>query len=328
MTESPSTTLQGLTDLCTPWCIHVAVTLKIAEHISAGHGQIDDLAREAHCDAYCLQAMLRHLVNKGVFDETESGTFALNDVSMLLLDPGWRIGLDLEGIGGRMAHAWGTMLEYVQTGSAAYSQRFGLSFWEDLNAHPQIAASFDALIGPTGHGTPDANFEIQGGWQNVHTVADVGGGTGAMLAEILRLHSTLRGILIDLPATVARASEIFKPAGVDDRASISGQSFFDPLPGGADIYYLKNIINDWPDRETAALLTRCAEAARPSGRVILLSGVRPDGTRSPLTIEMVLVAGKHRTLSEFRQLATAAGLRVTSAEHSGRYFIVECKPIQ
>jgi SAM-dependent methyltransferase len=322
MSEAANT-LQQLTDL--HHGAFVAVTLKIAEHISSGHQQLDGLAREAQCDAYVLQAMLRHLVNKGVFVETQPGTFANNDVSKLLVDPGWRIGLHLDGIGGRMAHAWGTMLEYVMTGEPAYSQRFGLPFWEDLNAHPEVSASFDALIGPTGHGTPDANFEIPGGWEQVTTVADVGGGTGTMLAAILRLHPNLQNS-IDMPATVARSKNTFDSTGIAERVRTSGQSFFDPLPRGADVYYLKNIINDWPDKDTMALLKRCAEAARPNGRVILLSGVSPDGTRSPLTIEMVLLAGKHRSLGEFRELATTAGLEVTSAEHSGRYFVVECRP--
>ena len=28
--------LWSLSDLCTPWCVHVVVTLRIAEHIAAG----------------------------------------------------------------------------------------------------------------------------------------------------------------------------------------------------------------------------------------------------------------------------------------------------
>jgi hypothetical protein len=28
--------LDALTDLCTPWCIHVVATLRIADHIAAG----------------------------------------------------------------------------------------------------------------------------------------------------------------------------------------------------------------------------------------------------------------------------------------------------
>jgi hypothetical protein len=42
---------------------------------------------------------------------------------------------------------------------------------------------------------------------------------------------------------------------------------------------------------------------------------------------MVLVGGKDRTLSEFRQLARAAGLDVQAAgRHASGRFIVECVP--
>src|SRR5438128_4565476 len=30
----------SLSDLCTPWCVHVAVTLRVAEHIAGGTSQI------------------------------------------------------------------------------------------------------------------------------------------------------------------------------------------------------------------------------------------------------------------------------------------------
>jgi hypothetical protein len=154
-----------------------------------------------------------------------------------------------------------------------------------------------------------------------------GNGTGAMLAEILRLRPEIRGMLVDLPRTVARSAEIFAAAGVADRVTIVGQSFFDALPPGADLYLLRGIINDWPDREATALLRRCAEAARPNGRVVVLKSVSPDGTRSGLTIEMVLVGGKHRTLTEFRELAQAAGLEILAAgNRKSGYFVVECRP--
>ena len=46
-----------------------------------------------------------------------------------------------------------------------------------------------------------------------------------------------------------------------ERVTAVGQSFFDPLPAGADLYLLKNVLADWPDREAMVLLSRCAEAA-------------------------------------------------------------------
>src|SRR6266567_1769040 len=120
--QSPaeSANLSALSDLCTPWCMHV--------------------------------------VSKGVFAEPVPGQFALNKAALEVQ----RFGLNLDGIGGRIAHAWGTLLTAVRTGTPAYHERFGLPFWEDLQAHPDIAASFDALMGPAGHGIPDPEVLLTG----------------------------------------------------------------------------------------------------------------------------------------------------------------------
>ena len=328
MPNSRSADIDALSDLCTPWCIHTAVTLRIAEHISAGAATIDDLAQAAGCDAYALHRMLSWLVAKGVFEEPESGRFALNDAARALMEPARRIGMDLNGIGGRMAYGWGTVPTYVRTGAPGYADLFGLPFWEDLDAHPELAASFDALIGPMGHGTPNVAFQPAGGWDSVRTLVDVGGGTGAFLAELLRAHPEATGTLVDLPRTVDRAIPIFDSAGVRDRAAVAGQSFFDPLPPGADLYLLKGVINDWPDKEAVAILSRCADAARPDGRIIILAGINAYEASRPLSVEMVLAGGKHRAVDEMRQIASAAGLAVVASEKQPpRYFVVECRPI-
>ncbi|HEX6385099.1 MAG TPA: methyltransferase [Anaerolineae bacterium] len=327
MAEQEHVDIFTLSDLRTPWCLHVVATLRIADHIADGISDIAGLATAAGCDAYALHRVLTHLVKRGVFQEPAPGRFALNEAARELLNPMLRLGLDLDSIGGRFAHAWGTLLTYVRTGKSAYHEIFGLPFWEDLNAHPDIAASFDDLIGPAGHGTPNPEFHVTRGWESVRTVVDVGGGTGAMLAEILRTRPNVRGTLLDQPRTVARSGEIFEAAGVTERVTTVGQSFFDPLPAGADLYLLRGILNDFPDREATAILSRCAEAARPNGRVVVLSGVVPDGAPRELTIEMVLLGGKHRSVTEFRELAREAGLKVLAAERQASgYFVVECYP--
>jgi 2,7-dihydroxy-5-methyl-1-naphthoate 7-O-methyltransferase len=136
MSDREGANLGALSDLCTPWCVHVVATLRIAEHIAAGTDGIDDLAAKAGCDADVLHSVLRHLVSKGVFQEPEPGRFSLNNGAWGLLDPSLRLGFDLDGIGGRMAYAWGTLLTYVRTGAPAYHEVFGLPFCEDLDAHP------------------------------------------------------------------------------------------------------------------------------------------------------------------------------------------------
>jgi len=321
--------LEKMLDLATPWCLRVAATLRIPEHIAAGHTGIADLAAAAGCDPDALHAVLGHLVSQGVFTEASPGRFACNQAAEQLASVPF---LDLAGIGGRMARSWGTLLDYVRTGQPAYQQVFGRPFWEDLAAHPLIGAEFDALMGPAGHGVPDYDIELSDGWAAVRTVVDVGGGTGAMLASLLRRHPRARGILVDLPGTVARAGELIESFGVAGRVTVAGQSFFDPLPAGADLYLLKSVLNDWPDEPTVAILGRCAEAARTArtartASIAVLGGVAADEAPRPLGIDMLVAGGKTSTLSQFTELARRAGLDVIAArtQSSGRY-VVECRP--
>ena len=318
--------LWELSDLSTPWCIHVVSTLGIAGHLAAGITEIGALGAAAGADAASLQRVLRHLVSKGLFEQTAPGHFALNDSARPLLEDGVRLGLDLDGIGGRMAYAWGTLLSAVRTGRPAYHEVFGRPFWEDLDANPRVAADFDALMGVAGHGVPDPEVLLDdAGWEFVRTVVDVGGGSGGLLAEVLRARPGLRGVLVDVPRAIARSKEVFEAAGVADRVTAVAQSFFDPLPAGCDLYLLKNVLADWPDREAARLLKRCAEAAAPSGRVVLLGGVSEGEEESPELLMLVLVGGRSRPLAEFRGMAREAGLEVRASGRlrSGK-FAVEC----
>jgi hypothetical protein len=296
-----------LTDLLTPWCVHTVATLRIAE-LMEHSGDVGELAAEAGCDREALHDVLSHLVSKGVFEEPSPGRFALNDAARELFAASSFLSLD--GIGGRMAYAWSTLPAYVKTGRPGYADVFGLPFWEDLAAHPDVAASFDDLIGPGGHGTPDARFELARGWDGVRTVVDVGGGTGAMLRELLRIRPQLAGTLVDLPGTVARAEGVHA----------AGQSFFDPLPP-ADLYVVRHVLNDWPLADQVRILRRCAEGGP---RVVVIGGVRPDDAPRGLTIEMVLLGGRTSTLDEFRALAREAGLAVVAAGEQPAGYVVEC----
>jgi SAM-dependent methyltransferase len=318
-----------MSDLCTPWCVHVVATLRIADQIAAGKAGIDELAAASGADRDSLYRVLRHLVSRGVFEEPEPGRFALNETARPLLEEGCRLGFDLDGIGGRMAYAWGTLLSAVRTGRPAYHEAFGRGVWEDLDLHSKVAESFDALMGPPGHGVPDPHVLVNpADWESVNTVVDVGGGTGALLAEVLRMRPGIRGTLVDLPRVVARSGDLFRAAGVADRVATVGQSFFDPLPAGCDLYLLKNVLGDWPDPEATAILKRCAEAARPSGRVVVFTGAGPGEPASPELLMMVLVGGRGRTLEEFRGMARMAGMEVSAVgrQSSGRV-IAECRPV-
>ena len=318
----------ALADLSTPWCVHVAATLRVAHHIRDGHEEIGALAAAAHADRDALHRVLRHLARNGVFVEAAPGRFTLNVAAGELLDEGTLTGLDLDSFGGRMAGAWNTLLAAVRTGKTAYCEAFGRNFWDDMDAHPEIGAKFDELMGP-GHGTPDPEILVDpSGWSSVHSVVDVGGGTGCLLAEILRARPHVHGTLVDLPRAAAQAAATFENAGVAGRTTVVGQSFFDPLPSGADVYILKNVLADWPDPEAVAILRRCSEAARPNGRVVAFTGAGPGDQADPELLMLVLVGGKGRTLEEFRELGRQASLEMTAhgKQPTGRK-IAEFRPV-
>jgi hypothetical protein len=287
--------------------VHTVATLGVAERLPADVGV---LAGALDCDREALHDVLAHLVSKGVFEEPSPGFFEPNEASEELFQASAFLALD--GIGGRFARAWETIPTLVKTGRSGYAERFGRGFWEDLAAHPELAAEFDDLIGPGGHAAPDARFELAGtGWDEVRTVADVGGGTGAMLRELLALRPGLEAILVDLPGTVARAEGEFVRAG---------RSFFDPLPH-ADLLIVRHVLNDWPEAEQLAILRRCAEAAP---RTAVIGSVRPDDEPRHLRIETVLCGGRTLGLARFTELVELAGMRVVAAGEQPAGYVVEC----
>lgn len=290
--------LESLLDLATPWCLRVLATLRVADHLTAEGDRVDRLAETIGCDGAALHGVLSHVAAKGVFVERAPGVFALNAAAEQLREQSGFLALD--GLGGRFAGAWATLPTYVRTGRPGYAEVFGRPFWEDLAAHPDLSAAFDALLGPAGHGAPE-EIQLSTGWGAVRSVVDVGGGTGSMLARLLELHPQLQATLVELPGTVARA---------DVQAVKVAQSFFDPLPAGADVYLLRKVLNDWPDAETVAILKRCAEAAGPTGRVVVAGGVRGPARRAELNPEAVLLGGRSNTVEEFGELARQAGLKV------------------
>ena len=232
--------LWTLSDLCTPWCVHVVATLRVADHIEAGTAEIGPLASASGADRDSLYRVMRHLVSKGLFTEPAPGRFALNDLARGLLGESGRVGFDLDAIGGRMAHAWGTLLSAVRTGKPAYHEVFGRGFWEDLDANPAVAASFDALMGLAGHGVPDWQVLVDPtGWETIRTVVDVGGGTGSLLAEILRARPEVRGTLVDVLRVVSRSGEVFEAAGVATSGDGRGAELLRPTAAWCRSVYLE-----------------------------------------------------------------------------------------
>jgi SAM-dependent methyltransferase len=324
--------LGPLIDLATPMALRVAATLRLADFMpddGTGDGAVvGDLAELASADPEALARMLRHLVAHGVFTEPRPGQFAANRTAAMLRtgQPG-ALWLDLNGFGGRMDLAFTGLAHTVRTGEPAWEQVFGQPFWDYLDANPAISASFDATMAVDAGNVAVAD---RYDWTTVRHVADIGGGTGTLIAEVLQRNPRLRGTVADLPETAARARQYLAGLGLDGRCEVVSQSFFDPLPAGADAYLLSRVIHDWDDAAATAILRRCAEAAGSTGRVLVIEshgspGGDPAGFAEMNLRMLVLTGGRERTINDYSSLAADAGLQVTAVHDiTERHVIIEC----
>lgn len=308
--------LAPVIDLVTPMAVRTAATLRLADVMIEGPVAVDQLAWRTRSDPDALARLLAHLVCQGVFIEPAPGVFGLNDLGTLLRSDhpgGMQVSLDLEGFGGQMDLAFTALLHTVRTGKPAWETVFGTPFWEHVAA-PGVSASFDAAMNA---GAEYAADDAKGyDWSVAEHVVDVGGGSGALLAAILEAHRRLRATLVDLPDTVERGREHLAASGLDERCTFVGQSFFDVLPIGGDVYVLNSVLHDWDDEDATAILSRCAEAAGDRGRVVVIEESGDQSKNGADFAEMnlrmlVLCGGRERSVDEFVALAAAAGLTVT-----------------
>lgn len=339
-TESPATgpdalaRLTGLLDLVTPIAVRVAVTLRLPDLVAEGRTTAAKLAEASRADPHALAVLLRYLSTKDVFAEPSPGEFALTPLSEPLVagHPSGLAGtLDLDAIGGRFDLAYSGLLGAVRTGTAGYPAVFGKGLWDDLAENPAVGASFDALMSVL---APFWVPEVVAArdWGADRHVVDVGGGTADLLTAVLRAHPGLRGTVVDLPPTAAKARQALAEAGLAERAEAVGGSFFDPLPPGGGVYVLAHVLHDWPDHEALRVLRRCAEAAGPTGRVVVVDrvvGGQPgDPAEAVANLHMlVMFGGRERTAAQFADLASAAGLRVTSTSRTSTgSAVLDCVP--
>ncbi len=313
--------LAGLSDLMTPWAVRVAATLGVADQIADGATTAAEIATQCGADAIAMRTMLNYLATKGVF-RLDGDHVHLTAVSELLLDGDehqWREFLHLDRASGLMGAGLNGMRDAVVTGQSGFESRHGKTFWEDLNERTEHGAMFDEHLGGWADEWSPAVIADEL-WQEARRLVDIGGGSGTFAAAALDAHPHLRATVVELPETAARATELFRQRGLTDRADVSAQSFFDPLPAGADVYLLAQVLHDWPDAEATRILERAATAAGDTGTVVVaerLDSDDPDDHAEMSLLMLTLFGSRERTADEYRELFAAAQLELVAVRPAG-----------
>src|SRR5262249_9595423 len=151
-------------------------------------------------------------------------------------------------------------------------------------------------------------------FEGIHSIVDIAGGHGLLLATILERNPEMRGTLFEVPHVLegARSGPL---KSLVDRCAFASGDMFSEVPSGADAYIMKHIIHDWPDDKCLKILRACRKSLNPGGKLLVVDSVILAGNDfSPskfLDLQMLIFPGGcERTEKQFRELLGAAGWKL------------------
>jgi hypothetical protein len=290
--------------------------LGVPDLVESGPRSADELASQTGTNPQALYRLLRATASVGVLAEGPEGTFSQTPMSAVLrsnANPSLRA---LAIMGGREWHARGwSHLEYcVRTGKQALDQIYGAPVFEYLRQHPEEARIFDNAM--TGFSMIDSPAVAEAYcFDGIHSIVDVAGGHGLLLATIMARNPHVKGTLYEAPHVIEGCKD-GPLTPVMDRCTLVSGDMFSSVPAGADAYIMKHIIHDWPDDVCIRLLTACRKGVNPGGKLLVVDTViQPGNDFSPskfLDLQMLIFPGGcERTDKQFRDLFSASGWQLS-----------------
>ncbi|CAF1913448.1 hypothetical protein HID58_047641 [Brassica napus] len=224
-------------------------------------------------------------------------------------------------------NTWDNLKDVILDGKDAFISAQGMPLFEYISSDQQFSEVFHRAMSESATMVMKKVLEVYRGFEDVHTLVDVGGATGTILGLITSKHPHIKGINFDIAQVLTNAPSY---PGVEH---VSGDMFVE-VPKG-DAVFMKWILHDWTDEHCIKLLKNCWKSLPEKGKVILVEMITPvepklDDFFSNIVFAMDLLMltqcsnGKERSLSQFQNLAFASGfLRCEVICHSYSYSVIE-----
>jgi hypothetical protein len=301
----PAQVMQLATSHFSARCLHVIAGAGIADHVSDTPRPSAAIAADARVDADALHRMLRLLAMHGLFKYEPAGWIHTPASALLRSNHPASMRAIAAMLGDPLNMSSLEMLDHsLKTGAPAASRIHKGGVWGYYAEHPELARQFDAAM--TGKSHTDIALLVQAlNTEGARTVADIAGGRGHFLKAILDAHPSMTGTLFDQPDVVANAIE-------HPRMTKLGGDFFKGGLPAADLYLMTNILHDWADAESLAILKNLRAAAPTGARLIVYELPLPEGPEPhpAKTLDVVMLAitgGRERTAAEYAALFAASG---------------------
>jgi hypothetical protein len=316
-------------------CVRAACELAVLDALDEPQ-TLTALATRTSSDPTTLARLLRVLVDLGLMASDDDHYTATPRGQLLRMDnPSGIRNLALMQTVIPNLTAWQHLADAVRTGGAVFEDLHGLTSWEWLAAHPHEEALFNGAMARRAALQAAAIREAVD-LSTRRLVVDVGGGQGAMLAELLAHQPLLHGIVADRPDVAGAATAALAAGGLAERAHAEPADFFVAVPSGGDVYVLSNVLHDWGDAEAVSILRTVHHAMGSAAQLLVVENVldAPGRTRSQqrdvhlVDLHMLVMFGaRERTKAEYDALLAAAGFAASRLHPSvNTWNVIETGP--
>ncbi|MFH0757696.1 MAG: methyltransferase [Bacteroidota bacterium] len=293
--------------------IGVAAELGLADLLKKGPMPISGLAEITGTHEASLYRVMRMLSAQGIFRETRERKFASTPLAKSLEEEQIRY-LVLLHLTPRHFQMFGDLLTTVKTGKSSSRNLTGSQLFDHIGSDRLRNERFNRAMTSASRMQVSTLISVFP-FEKYRTMIDVGGGEGLFLATLLGQTRENRGIVFDLPNALVRAGEVIAGHKLEGRMEAVGGDFFKEVPGGGDLYIMKNVLHDWDDEFSLKILQNVHRAMAGHARLLVIDAVigmdnKPSFGKMTDILMMVSAGGKERTKPEFDGLLKMAGFRI------------------
>ncbi|EFP90616.2 uncharacterized protein PGTG_16642 [Puccinia graminis f. sp. tritici CRL 75-36-700-3] len=228
--------------------------------------------------------------------------------------------------------------EFLAKSDGGYrAERFGKAMFEMTQAIGTGEAVYQAFdwqkLGPSG------------------TLIDVGGGVGAAAYALSTYLPGWKVVVQDRAEVVKDGQENYQKIGSSTNLEFEEADFFEDQPArrcrGADAYFLRHVLHDWPFTPCVQILSRLRKAAKPTTSLLICETVLNPPLTDPNSLilfnggmasvssytrnlsMMTLVNAEERTQEQFVEILNKSGWKlqsVTPLATLADYFMIEGIP--
>lgn len=354
---------------CTGAAIRKGIADVLEKYPSGLH--VGELSQIVGLEKAKLARILRVLASKGCFSEVDTDTFANNRLSLIMKssnDCSCLTAIHAQDVSQGAGALYETLTEPEYATSYEPDKapmiyvlkQKGLkgSFFDWMKADVKRREDYHRAMIALGPVMGSLSILHHYPWSEVATVCDVGASIGSVSIPLSKAHPHLKITDQDLPEVLEAARDVWQKeapeALQEQRVEFVTLNFFEEAPvAGKDVYYLRNIIHDWPDAEAAVILRNISKAMGSQSRLLIHDYVITGANRRPdekhLEIDIapepmlpnfgagnsrkyqqdlnmwILHNAKERSVDDQIALASAAGLRLAKVYDLAETAVLEFK---